>query len=486
MAFNQQQRGIRPNEMFIKRREQEAKREEFNTSTQAVAHLQRLAKWESRSDALVNTRLQKDRLQQLSAQAEAELNQRRHRLAALYNAEMEQWTQEVLNNVETPEDRKKRMKERALALAAAREEKRKAFVEDAYNRRWRDACDDARALDSKAMLDYVVDKRQEQLLEKELRSQIEKEEEQKYLAMVMQNVSLLEAKERAQVEALHSANRKMRSDLDLQVKDIQQRRDHLHQAKQDGEREQILQWQQEKMVEDEREAQKRREMHQRGTEIRSLNQQKAMEREYHKQVERNQDLLLLDHALRMERANEMQEQAKKEEEKRVMKEYHEYLKEQMVKEAEDTAMVDAIRLQEENRIWDQREADLRAQDEARQYLMQQVDMGRQEQIRHKMEELEKDRRREQDEAMKAKIEYELMEQEERNRQMQRKMQNVDNASRLKQQINANYHNQRLEDQEKYLSAKQMQMMERKHQQRLKEQAGVVETYKPLKHTQWYT
>lgn len=56
----------------------------------------------------------------------------------------------------------------------------------------------------------------------------------------------------------------------------------------------------------------------------------------------------------------------------VLRQYNEYLKEQMVKEAQDEAQYDEIRQKAEGRIWDQRDAQLKAQHDAREALMQQV------------------------------------------------------------------------------------------------------------------
>lgn len=56
----------------------------------------------------------------------------------------------------------------------------------------------------------------------------------------------------------------------------------------------------------------------------------------------------------------------------MLRQYNEYLKEQMVKEAEDEAQYDEIRQKAEGRIWDQRDAQLKAQRDARDTLMQQV------------------------------------------------------------------------------------------------------------------
>jgi hypothetical protein len=61
--------------------------------------------------------------------------------------------------------------ERAYALRDARENERKAIVKQKYDAQWRDACDDARTLDSKAMTIYMNQERIRQIEEKKSRKQ---------------------------------------------------------------------------------------------------------------------------------------------------------------------------------------------------------------------------------------------------------------------------------------------------------------------------
>ena len=91
---------------------------------------------------------------------------RRKRLASLYNDEMENWRFEVLGKVETQEDRKARIMERAYALRDAREKDRQEYVKKRYDDQWRDSCDDARTLDSKAMVKFIHQERVRQIHDK--------------------------------------------------------------------------------------------------------------------------------------------------------------------------------------------------------------------------------------------------------------------------------------------------------------------------------
>lgn len=56
--------------------------------------------------------------------------------------------------------------ERAYALRDARENERKSIVKKKYDDQWRDACDDARTLDSKAMTIFMNKERIRQIEEK--------------------------------------------------------------------------------------------------------------------------------------------------------------------------------------------------------------------------------------------------------------------------------------------------------------------------------
>ena len=73
--------------------------------------------------------------------------------------------------METQEDRKRNIMERAYALRDRREKSRADYVKTALDAQWRDACDDARTLDSVAMLQFVKDERLAQIEEKKRRKE---------------------------------------------------------------------------------------------------------------------------------------------------------------------------------------------------------------------------------------------------------------------------------------------------------------------------
>lgn len=111
-----------------------------------------------------------------------------------------------MSRVETKEERKARIMERAHALKDARERERQEFVKSRYDLRWRDACDDARTLDSKAMALFMDKQRQEQIEEKLRRKQGISSEEDAFLAYMRSHQRELEEAERRKLLARHDAS----------------------------------------------------------------------------------------------------------------------------------------------------------------------------------------------------------------------------------------------------------------------------------------
>jgi DNA-directed RNA polymerase sigma subunit (sigma70/sigma32) len=99
----------------------------------------------------------------LEFEIEQSLYDRRCQLADLYNEEMDTWRKMILSRVETQEDRKQRIKDRAYALQEARNRNREEFVKACYTQQWRDACDDARTLDSKQLTIFMQRERVRQI-----------------------------------------------------------------------------------------------------------------------------------------------------------------------------------------------------------------------------------------------------------------------------------------------------------------------------------
>lgn len=217
-----------------------------------------------------------------------------------------------------------------------------------------------------------------------------------------------------------------------------------------------------------------------------FNKQAKLIREEEASIEREENAILLDYALRKEQEQIAAEEAKRLANRQAALKYKKFLEEQMVKEAEDTAFVDEVRRREEEKVWKARDDALQAREDARKYLMKMVDEGRQEQIHHKYEQLKKEK--EEDYKFLDKFAQENQEsiRKEREESERRRQIALRNKDELNTQILTKKQKEELERQEAYLADKQMQYRERLHQQRLAEQAGSVRLNYPLQKNNWYT
>jgi hypothetical protein len=224
----------------------------------------------------------------------------------------------------------------------------------------------------------------------------------------------------------------------------------------------------------------------RGRDVLEYNAAYRVVREEEARIERDQDAILLDYALRKEHETEAAEEAKRNADRHAAMKYRRYLEEQMVKEAEDTAFVDEIRKREEEKVWKARDDALQAREDARNQLMRTVDEGRQEQIRHKQQYSKIESSEGQIFAKKFIEDAQEALRKDQIEKERRRQINVANQEQLNEQIAYRRYKEEMEQQEAYLAEKQMKYMERQHQQRLAEQAGSVRGHRPLMKNNWYS
>eukprot|EP00622_Pseudochattonella_farcimen_P006251 FR742031.1.p1 GENE.FR742031.1~~FR742031.1.p1 ORF type:complete len:216 (+),score=51.57 FR742031.1:38-649(+) len=203
-------------------------------------------------------------------------------------------------------------------------------------------------------------------------------------------------------------------------------------------------------------------------------------------MEKAEDLMLLRYALDKEKADEEFELRKKLQERDATKQFQEFLRVQMAKEAEDTAQVDELTKAAEEAIWEKKEAEQRKQREAREYLMAEVDRGRQQQIKGKFQSGRLDLEDDVLVGAKFKEQQKQLDQIELEKEAARKQARIDNMLGIRAQAAMKDKSRMKEEQTKFLSTKLMNKMEEEHGKKLALQAGVARTFYPIKQTQWYT
>lgn len=468
------------------RKKNEAAYEQMLLASKGDKQVFQIANFEHSTTAKIEQRLKNERVEAKRKEFENSLLSRKNQLADLYNYEMNLWRSEVLAKVQTQEDRKARILERAYALRDARESERLRIVREKYDEQWRDACDDARNLDSKAMTRYMNEQRLQQIQDKIKRKQDLNGQENNFLAEWNRQLETLARKDKEKQDLKHKIDLETNEQVKAQIQfNFRARQEHMLKTQKEEE-EELARLRAEIEREESMQKQRHDVAYQRGREAMQFNIENKKIKDAEQLITKTQDKILLDYAMRKEAEAAMQEEMKRNADKDAAIQYQKYLEELMVKEAEDTAFVDEINKREEEKVWKARDDALKAREDARQYLMQAVDEGRQQQIRSKREALDKEKQEGQLFAQKFLDEAAEAIQREREAAAMRSMKNVDNRSQLQQQIDYRKYKEEMEKQETYLADKQTQYMEKLHQQKLMEQGGMVRDRRPLKKNSWYS
>ncbi|KAF1778254.1 hypothetical protein GQ600_530 [Phytophthora cactorum] len=427
--------------LILKRRQREDHLASFTTS----------AKWE---DSLYD-KGEKKQVQrtvvQLKNQHESQLHSRRLRLAELYNREMEEWRDECLANVETPEDRKQKMIQRALALKERREQERRAIVEEKRMQQYRESCDDIRVEDSNKVQQIVLNDRDKQLEERTRVAEQEREFEMKMAQLWEEDRLKKEERDRRDAEMAIKRNEEMKNILDLQLEDRKRMEDH----------EQLSEWERLKQVEEDLEQRNRDKEIMRAMDVKKFNQERVEANRLASERERLYDQRLLEQVLNQEAETQRHERELQDKFRQDQLDYQRMLKRQMETEAEDLSYLDKIRKDMEDEVWAKQEA-------ARQELLRQVLLSRNSQIETKR--VNKLQAKEEDTAYMNQVkrgteealQKELREQEERREELKRTQSDL-----LRQQEEKRLQ----EDQKKqteFLELKRMQFAEKQHKERVKQ------------------
>ena len=92
-------------------------------------YLRQIANWENNTSAKLYKNREQEEINSLKNQKEIFLNMRRNKLSNLLKQEYEQYHQELINNMDTPEHQRQMMEKKLMDLKRIREEERKKFVE---------------------------------------------------------------------------------------------------------------------------------------------------------------------------------------------------------------------------------------------------------------------------------------------------------------------------------------------------------------------
>ncbi|RHY34161.1 hypothetical protein DYB32_002480 [Aphanomyces invadans] len=463
----------------MKRRHREDALSTYTGIVKDLSHMNARADWETKLHEKAGVRETLTVLKTLKNQDESNLASRRLKLASLMNAELETWKQMCLHNVETPEERKQKMIARATELKTRREAARKNFVEEKRQQQYRESCDDNRTLESAFILSQVVQERRRLL-----------EDEKAYEASMAELWALDKAKkdarDKADLDRIVANNHEVKTILDAQVSLFHARQAEEAAIKEQEDKDLLATWKVHEQIENELDMEIKRKAVARAMDVKKFNQTRSDLSEREARREREYDSQLLQLALRQEAEAEARERDLQEKFKRDQLEYQAMLRKQMATEAEDLSYLDAIRKKMEDEVWAKRDAEHRAEDEAREELLAQVLQSRRDQMERKEHQKVADAaadaaymarmQQESDEA----LQKELAEQEKRRLDAKRNQVEV-----VAQHQQAKLQQEKLK-QADFLEMKRMALTEKQHKQKLAQLASQqpVLNYR-RKTSEWY-
>ncbi|KAF4316469.1 hypothetical protein BBO99_00007670 [Phytophthora kernoviae] len=472
--------------LILKRRQREESLANYTSSVQVNTKLNSRAEWEDSLRGKSETHQVLRTVTQLKNQHESQLHSRRLRLAELYNNEMEKWRDACLANVETPEDRKQKMIQRALELKERRERERLAIVEEKRLQQYRESCDDVRVEDSNKIQQLVMNDREQQLEERKKLVEKEREFEDKMAQLWVEDRLQKEERERRDVEMALKRDEEMKAILDLQVRLVQKRRVETEERKRAEDNELLSEWDHLRQVEEDLERRNREKEIIRALDVKKFNQERVEANHLATERERLYDQRLLEQALTQEAATQRHERELQEKFRQDQLEYQQMLRRQMETEAEDLSYLDKIRKDMEDAVWTKSDAQHNAEEAARQELLRQVLISRADQIETKR--VNKIQSKEQDTAYMNQIkrdaeealQKELREQEERREELKRTQSDL---VRLQQERRVTEEQKK---QAEFLEHRRMLHAEKQHKERVKQFAThVPATNFRRKNAKWY-
>lgn len=367
------------------RSREEAKRNKNIETTQYYAVTANKSSFENNSTLAIKRNHIARKFLELKAKEDEKLEIRKEKLRKLFAADEEQYRVALIKKEETKEERIQRMKERMMELKSRREAERKLIVEEKLNQKWRNECNELKEVESKLIDKEVSAAREEQIRELNQRRQKALEEKKYYDTLWekdRQKKILREETDKANQKAL---NEDMLRQLGSQIKQLYEQE---CEEKRLRDEEAMLQRKQAELqaIEEKRAQVKKLDAQ---IEIRAdldrFNKEKIRQRAKEIKASLEMDLSIVNDFFKADEKERALKNRKREEARKEMILYREHLKEMKRVEEERERELEKLYQEEEEKVWKIRAEKWKKEQKARDKLMMEVLQGRQEQLRHAME-----------------------------------------------------------------------------------------------------
>jgi len=393
VAIQERKRNSRPQDFLIQERQKiESQRQLALDQKSAQDTFDLKNEWEKRTGNIIRSRTIQRKVEKKLFEAELMLEERKNALSALLLKEEEDYAKELEIHYrgESLIERQAKMRQRAKELADKREQERLKIVTEKNEQKWRQECVELRPVLSRRHQDQVCAARKHQIETKAMIAAEKKHEDDLYAALWKQDEQVKAAREVAETAEQIKRNQETLDVLRIQVAAKEAQREAAQR---------VIEQEGELMLHE-------RELRQAEEDFKKNDQAQAQET-YRKELERNR-IQRLKRELKLKEEEQLLEKKILEEASRALNDeatftaelrdtriqyenqYREYIRQLRLEERERERQLDFHYMEDQRREWELRDKKQKQQNDARAALMRRVYEIRDEQIKFREAETQRE------------------------------------------------------------------------------------------------
>jgi hypothetical protein len=353
--------------------------------------LRQIADWEYKTSASLYKNREQEEINSLKKQKEIFLNMRRNKLSNLLKKEYEQYHQELMNNMDTPEHQRQMMEEKLMKLKEMKEQERKKFVELQKEKIFYNDNEEVRKHDSEFNQIKCCFDQEDQMIDKMKRRYNNYLEEKAFDDVnKIDYLKKVEREKKEEQERIRK-NKELNEYRDFQRKQELENLERINELNKLEKERLKKQWEIDEQNELKEKIYKRELNKKVNEEIEYFNQLEKQKREEKEKIEKEQDKKMISEILKKERALDEIDRMEKLKKKDELLQNAKFLQYKMKLKKEEEAWMDKLADEERERQYQKEQNQWLKEQAARIELMKEVYKSRAEEIMRKknLEEKEK-------------------------------------------------------------------------------------------------
>ena len=354
-------------------------------------YLRQIANWENNTSAKLYKNREQEEINSLKKQKEIFLNMRRNKLSNLLKKEYEQYHQELMNNMDTPEHQRQMMEEKLMKLKEMKEQERKKFVELQKEKIFYNDNEEVRKHDSEFNQIKCCFDQEDQMIDKMKRRYNNYLEEKAFDDVnKIDYLKKVEREKKEEQERIRK-NKELNEYRDFQRKQELENLERINELNKLEKERLKKQWEIDEQNELKEKIYKRELNKKVNEEIEYFNQLEKQKREEKEKIEKEQDKKMISEILKKERALDEIDRMEKLKKKDELLQNAKFLQYKMKLKKEEEAWMDKLADEERERQYQKEQNQWLKEQAARIELMKEVYKSRAEEIMRKknLEEKEK-------------------------------------------------------------------------------------------------